>query len=122
MPNSRCFERLLAFQGHNLPPRRYLTPWAAPAPGSQQDAFDGLGFTKSVTEDEMHGPSAARASGQLLQPAEGIEDVPEGVEVKPVPEPPRASTSVGAEGVTSFAEATGQPTKAQAKTLKCGER
>ena len=91
------------------------------APEPQQDAFDGLGFTKSVTEDETHGLSAARASGQMLQPAEAIEDVPAGGEVEPVPEPPRASKSVGAEGVTSFAETTGQPTKAQAKTLKCSE-
>lgn len=92
-----------------------------PVPEPQQDAFDGLGFTKSVTEDDTHGPSAARASGEMLQPVEAAEDVQEGGASETVPEPPRKSKSVGAEGVTSFAETTSQPKKAQAKTLKCGE-
>ncbi len=114
-----------------MEPAEVQTPVVVEAPGSeskiepvpepQQDAFDGLGFTKSVTEDEMHGPSAARASGEMLQPVEAVEDLRKSGESEAVPEAPRVSKSVGAEGVTSFAETTSQPKNAQAKTLKCSE-
>ncbi|MFQ5702983.1 MAG: hypothetical protein ACE5HT_03085 [Gemmatimonadales bacterium] len=102
-----------------------------PAAASQHDAFDGLDFLRSVTEDEGHGPAAARASGETVQPVEALEQGPDLGEPKPEPAPapapepvpkaPRVSKSVGAEGVTSFADTTGQPKKAQAKTLKCAE-
>ena len=75
-------------------------------------SLDELEFLRSVTEDRSHGPAPERASGEMTIP-EAVTDP--GTAVR------KASAAVGAEGVTSFGDADGQPKKAAAKTLKCGE-
>jgi hypothetical protein len=75
-------------------------------------SLDELEFLRSVTEDERHGPAPRRASGEIMIPHGDLEtDKAAG----------SAPVTVGAEGVTSFGDTDGQPKKAAAKTLKCGE-
>ena len=75
-------------------------------------SLDELEFLRSVTEDRSHGPAPERASGEMTIP-EAVTDP--GAAVR------KAPAAIGAEGVTSFGDADGQPKKAAAKTLKCGE-
>lgn len=75
-------------------------------------SLDELEFLRSVTEDHVHGPAPERASGEMRIP-EGVGETGEAVA--------KAPAAIGADGVTSFAESEGQPKKAAAKTLKCGE-
>ncbi|UCG87421.1 MAG: hypothetical protein JSW71_02425 [Gemmatimonadota bacterium] len=75
-------------------------------------SLDELEFLRSVTEDASHGPAPERASGEMRIP-EGVSEVDQVVG--------RVPATVGAEGVTSLGEGGGQPKKAAAKTLKCGE-
>jgi len=78
-------------------------------------SLDELEFLRSVTEDQKHGPAPERASGEMKIPDGTIEEVEMDELVATSP------AAVGAEGVTSFADTDGQPKKAAAKTLKCGE-
>jgi len=75
-------------------------------------SLDELEFLRSVTEDEGHGPAPGRASGEIMMPQGALETDKVAA---------NAPATVGAEGVTSFGETDGQPKKAAAKTLKCGE-
>jgi hypothetical protein len=83
----------------------------AVAEAEPRPSFDELEFIRSVTEDAKAGPSSTRASGEIAVP-------PEVVEEQPVAQ---SQSSIGAEGVTSFADDSAQPKKAAAKTLKCTE-
>lgn len=97
---------------------------AKAAPEAEMPKLDELAFLKSVTEDEKHGPSAARASGNLKL------DVP-----VPPPPPPKApepkgktvpKTDIGAAGIASIDQGgqskklTGNTATVE-KSLKCKE-
>jgi hypothetical protein len=109
----------------------------------QTDAFDEMEFLRSVTEDSVQGPDAARASGMhrissqdLVSPVDEItpesggtesmggEGVAAAPEPKPKPEPEPEGSDIGAEGVQAVGEQKGRPTKGtpvNQKTVKCGE-
>jgi chromosome segregation ATPase len=80
---------------------------------SGKTSLDELEFLRSVTEDKKHGPSPARASGEVNIPDEVLEEVELSAS--------GSSKAIGAEDVTSYADMENRPKKAAAKTLKCGE-
>lgn len=76
---------------------------------------DELAFLKSVTEDDKHGPSAARASGSM----KGMEPPPP---PRPPP-PPKPKADIGASGISSI-DQSGQSKRLTAtvdRSLKCKE-
>ncbi len=100
-----------------MPPPPQPVPRSEPMAGTgavekKGDVLDELEFLRSVTEDEEQGPKASRATGEMQIPLESD---------KPAPWGTPSSLSVGAEGVSSFAETSSQPIKSTAKTLKCSE-
>jgi hypothetical protein len=71
---------------------------AEKVPGRQRDAFDELAFLRSVTEDESHGPAAARASGSMRaivnDPVVPSQSVPSDLVEQAPDSSPRSSKSV----------------------------
>lgn len=79
------------------PPKREAPPEKVPG-RPQRDAFDELAFLRSVTEDESHGPSPARASGAMRavvnEPVVPTKSVPSDIVEQAPDSTPRSSKSV----------------------------